>query len=176
MIFYRATGGGTDWTGDNWGSDEPIGTWQGVTTNADGRVTHLSLYAMELNGSIPAELGQLTNLQQLFLFRNGNGLSGSIPAELGQLTNLEKLGLSGNELSGSIPSELGQLTNLQWLILANNELSGSIPAELGNLTNLEDLRLFGNELSGSIPSSFGNLTNLRYAVYGRQRVKRFDSC
>ena len=132
MIFYRATGGGTDWTGDNWGSDEPIGTWQGVTTNADGRVTHLSLYAMELNGSIPAELGQLTNLQQLFLFRNGNGLSGSIPAELGQLTNLKDLRLAENGLSGSIPAELGTLTNLENLRLSGNELSGSIPAEQGN--------------------------------------------
>ena len=82
MIFYRATGGGTDWTGDNWGSDEPIGTWQGVTTNADGRVTRLLL--------------------------GGDGLTGSIPSELGQLTNLQWLTLVNDELSGSIPSELGQ--------------------------------------------------------------------
>ena len=30
IAFYKATGGGSAWTGDNWGSDEPIGTWEGV--------------------------------------------------------------------------------------------------------------------------------------------------
>ena len=63
MVFYRATGGGTAWTGNNWGSDQPIGTWQGVTTNAEGRVTYLSLRDTRLRGSIPAELGQLTYLE-----------------------------------------------------------------------------------------------------------------
>ena len=56
------------------------------TTNADGRVTHLSLDT-RLRGSIPAELGQLTNLKSLYLYKND--LSGSIPAELGNLTNLD---------------------------------------------------------------------------------------
>ena len=117
MIFYRATGGGTDWTGNNWGSDQPIGTWQGVNTNADGRVTHLSLYDTRLRGSIPAELGQLTYLKSLYLYEND--LNGSIPAELGNLTNLTSLIMGENNLSGSIPAELGNLTNLTSLILSN---------------------------------------------------------
>ena len=107
MIFYRATGGGTDWTGDNWGSDQPIGTWQGVNTNAQGRVTQLSLSDTRLRGSIPAELGQLTYLKSLYLYKNY--LKGSIPAELGNLTNLTSLILGENNLSGSIPVELGNL-------------------------------------------------------------------
>ena len=77
MVFYRATGGGSAWTGNNWGSDQSIGTWQGVTTNAEGRVTRLVLNNRGLSGSIPAELGQLTNLEQLNLYENE--LSGSIP-------------------------------------------------------------------------------------------------
>ena len=39
MAFYSAIGGGSDWTGNNWGSDEPIGNWEGVSTNDEGRVT-----------------------------------------------------------------------------------------------------------------------------------------
>ena len=73
---------------------------------------------------------------------HANTLSGSIPAELGNLTNLTNLDLSTNSLSGGIPSELGNLTNLTTLDLYNNPLSGSIPSELGNLTNLIDLFLF----------------------------------
>ena len=158
MVFYRATSGGSAWTGNNWSSDEPIGTWEGVATNAQGRVTRLVLNNRDLSGSIPAALGQLTKLEQLNLYENE--LSGSIPAALGQLTNLTELRLGRNYLSGSIPDELGNLTNLKRLILYINELRGSIPSSLGNLTNLTDLRLSANELRGSIPSSLGNLTNL----------------
>ena len=134
IAFYQATGGGSAWTGDNWVSDEPIGAWEGVTTNADGRVTSLELPKSQLSGG-------------------ESKLSGFIPAELGQLTNLEELILSRNELSGSIPAELGQLTNLQALYLDDNDISGSIPAELGQLANLTLLVLSRNELSGSIPLS-----------------------
>ena len=113
-----------------------------------------------MSGSIPAVLGDLANLQVLFL--NTNSLSGSIPAELGDLVNLNTLSLGRNSLSGSIPDELGQLSSLVTLSLDNNQLSGSIPVELGNLTNLNLLGLTQNSLSGSIPAELGDLTNLKW--------------
>ena len=95
------------------------------------------------------------------LLAEGVGLSGAIPAQLGNLTGLEDLYLDGNRLSGSIPTRLGRLTNLVWLYLARNQLSGSIPTQLGNLTNLTHLLLERNALSGQIPSQLGGLRNLR---------------
>ena len=160
LAFYNSTGGGSAWTGDNWGSDEPIDTWEGVTIDGEGRVTELNLSGLGLSGAIPSELGQLTNLTKLGL--HGNQLAGSIPPELGQLTNLTGLFLGNNQLAGSIPSELGQLTNLTGLFLQNNQLAGSIPPELGQLTNLTGLSLDGNQLTGSIPSELGQLNNLRW--------------
>ena len=118
----------------------------------------MDLSGNDLSGSIPPELGKLSNLSWLDLY--GNDLSGSIPPELGKLTNLEDLDLSGNDLSGSIPPELGNLTNLRNLLLYGNDLSGSIPPELGNLTKLVLLYLSCNSLSGSIPPELGKLTNL----------------
>ena len=103
-----------------------------------------------MSGSIPPELGNLTNLQYLVL--GGNRLSGPIPPELGNLTNLQSLSLFSNQLSGPIPPELGNLTNLQSLSLFSNQLSGPIPPELGNLTNLTRLDIYDNQLSGQIPS------------------------
>ena len=62
------------------------------------RVTGLYLYARYLNGKIPAELGNLTNLQELDL--GHNSLTGEIPAELGNLTYLQELDIGYNSLTG----------------------------------------------------------------------------
>ena len=159
VALYNATGGANWGNNRNWLSNAPIGAWHGVTTDSDGRVTHLFLYSNQLTGEIPAELGSLTNLEVLALF--DNQLTGEIPAELGNLANLEWLQLDDNQLTGEIPAELGNLANLQTLFLYNNQLTGEIPAELGNLTNLEVLALFNNQLTGEIPAELGNLANLQ---------------
>ena len=69
----------------------------GVTTDAEGRVIRLDLSEelaqLDITGSIPAALGQLTNLQVLWL-RN-NDFSGCIPASLEAIPNNDlELGLS----------------------------------------------------------------------------------
>ena len=71
-------------------------------------------------------------------------MSGSIPAELGNVSNLRALSLGINQLSGSIPSTLGNLTNLQRLALWQNNLSGTLPTTLANLINLMTLYLSPN--------------------------------
>ena len=158
VALYEATDGANWMSNDNWMSNRPIGEWYGVTTDRSGRVTELSLEINQLSGEIPAELGNLVNLELLSL--SVNQLSGEIPAELGSLANLAWLSLGDNQLSGEIPAELGSLSNLEFLILAENRLSGEIPAELGNLAGLVDLMLAVNQLSGEIPAELGNLANL----------------
>ena len=111
-----------------------------------------------MSGSIPAEIGSLTNLGVLHL--DTNSLSGTVPAEIFGLASLTSLTLYGNSLSGSIPAEIGNLTNLYNLHLDNNSFSGTIPAEIGNLTNVIRFSLDNNNLSGTIPAEIGNLTNL----------------
>jgi len=56
-----------------------------------------------------------------------NNLSGSIPSEIGNLTNLEWLYLDNNNLSGPIPPELGGLKKLNTLDLSLNNISGTLP-------------------------------------------------
>ena len=160
LALYEATNG-DNWTNNtNWLSDQPLGEWFGVTTDANGRVTRLRLRENQLSGSLPSELGNLTNLQTLNLYENE--LWGGLPSELGNLTNLTYLNLGDNELSGALPRSLGNLTNLQQLGLFDNKLSGSLPSSLGNLTTLQELWLKGNnDLEGSLPSSLVNLTNLQ---------------
>ena len=159
VALYSGTDG-PNWTNaTNWTSAKTLDQWYGVTTDGSGRVTGLSLNENDLQGTIPVELGQLTNLDSLNL--SGNQLTGNVPQELGQLTNLKGLNLSGNEISGNVPSELGQLTNLESLLLARNKLTDEIPVELGRLTSLRKMDLQLNLLTGNIPAELGRLTNLR---------------
>ncbi len=159
VALYEATDG-PHWTlNANWGGTRALADWLGVTTDASGRVTHLSLSGNNLRGTLPAALGDLANLRYLSL--ESNHLSGPIPSTLGGLSGLESLSLRGNELSGEIPAALGRLSRLQRLALAGNGLRGSIPSTLGDLTDLESLDLGGNELGGEVPAALGNLVNLR---------------
>ena len=123
------------------------------------QLQYLTLFNNELTGEIPTELAQLAQLQYLTL--HNNQLSGEIPAELGQLSQLWSLALDHNELTGKIPTELGQLSQLRWLTLDHNQLTGKIPTELGQLTWLRSLALDHNQLTGEIPAELGQLSQLR---------------
>ena len=181
-IFYDATGG-SNWTNnDNWLTDAPLRDWYGVIVDGEGRVSGLSLFANNLVGVIPPELGKLAKLTHLGLFVNKlsgpippelgnlaeltglhlwrNNLTGPIPSELGNLAKLTRLSLTWNNLTDPIPAELGNLAALEWLLLAYNNLTGPIPSELGNLTELTHLDLLLNNLTGPIPPDLGNLAKL----------------
>ena len=153
----------------NWSVSVPIDQWEGVAVGGTSRrVTGLNLGEEGLTGRIPAGLGSLTNLEELYLWENE--LTGPIPAALGSLTNLEELYLQENELTGPIPASLSNLTNLEVLYLGGNQLTGPIPAALGSLTNLEELYLQENELTGPIPASLSNLTNLEVLYLGGNQL------
>ncbi|GAB4511749.1 MAG: hypothetical protein OHK0046_10280 [Anaerolineae bacterium] len=115
----------------------------------------LEISDADLVGSIPAELGSLSNLVILDLSKNL--LTGPIPTAFSALTQLEILYLNDNTLTGEIPAELGSLPQLSELRLGNNDLTGEIPAELGSLPQLSELWLGNNDLTGEIPSDFANV-------------------
>ncbi len=168
IALFHATGG-PDWReNEGWNTAAAIRDWHGVRTNGAGFVTDLDLSANRLSGSLPAELGNLAQLQYLDL--SDNALNGPIPPELGALDRLLFLSLDRNRLTGSIPPALGNLARLDSLQLAFNALTGPIPAELGNLTALKRLLLAWNELSGPVPPALGQLSNLRYMSLSRNRL------
>jgi hypothetical protein len=108
-----------------------------------------------MNGQLPSELGQLSELRILHLYRNR--LSGSIPSELGSLRNVRDLSLGGNEISGSIPPEIGNCRALEFIYFDNNRLTGRIPETLDNLTNLRVLFIHNNDLEGPLPPRLRSL-------------------
>jgi len=87
-------------------------------------------------------------------------IAGSLPSEIGKLTNLVELDIVVTQLEGRIPSEYGNLSKLEILALKYSSLTGTIPSTLGQLENLEKLFLVGNQLSGTVPKELGNLKRL----------------
>ncbi|WP_419937582.1 Ig-like domain-containing protein [Candidatus Palauibacter sp.] len=168
VALYNATNGPNWVDNTNWLTDAPLHQWYGVSADASGRVLGLSLSGQSgggnyrkrhgLSGSVPAELGNLSNLRTLDL--GVNRLTGPIPAELGNLAQLRTLWLAGNHLTGTIPTELGNLAHLEALSFSGNRLTGPIPPELGNLGDLRSLYLRNNALSGPIPRNFLELDRL----------------
>ena len=187
----------------NWSVVRPIAEWDGIRSDSlegtPARVTRLYLHRIGLNGSIAAELGQVSELKWLYL--HGNDLAGVIPGALNRLSKLERLylydnGLTGlssqlgsgmaqlrrffahrNSIAGSIPAGLGSMPRLDWLRLDRNRLAGSIPSQLGSLSTLRRLYLHeqegwsgGGGFSGSIPSTFANLSRLEYLVVHRNSL------
>ncbi|KAG5001070.1 hypothetical protein JHK87_022142 [Glycine soja] len=58
-----------------------------------------------------------------------NKFRGSLPSELGKLTNLEEIWASDTELTGKIPDFIGNWSKLQSLFLGNNKFNGTLPMQ-----------------------------------------------
>lgn len=159
------------------------GVLPGSIANLSTSMQFLSIFINVVSGQIPQEIGNLVNLNTLYMHLNN--LTGTIPDSLGKLNKLSNLHLYGNKLSGQIPSTIGNLTVLSRLFLDDNMLTGPIPSGLGSCPlqslNLENNRLTGpipkevlliptlstnayfqgNMLTGSLPSEVGHLRNLQ---------------
>ncbi|XP_022777096.1 putative leucine-rich repeat receptor-like serine/threonine-protein kinase At2g24130 [Durio zibethinus] len=121
-------------------------------------ITMLNLASNFLNGTIPGEVSLLLHLEQFFL--SHNFFSIRIPVALGKLPSLGQLDLSNNKFSGEIPSSLGDLVAIRYLFLNKNLLSGTIPPKLLKCTNLDVLDLSHNRLTGRIPSEIADLREI----------------
>ena len=101
IAIYNSTGG-ENWSWDtNWnGPPGTENTWYGVTCDAGNtRVEKLELANNNMVGTLPAELGNLKNLEVLVM--GGNPLSGTIPVGLVNLTRLKILMLGGHRALGT---------------------------------------------------------------------------
>lgn len=155
--LYNDTDGSNWFFSTDWIDTDTPCTWYGITC-AGGSVTDLELRANGLNGTIPPQIGNLPQLQNLNL--SENQLTGKIPPQIGNLSSLKTLNLYFCRLTGIIPAEIGNLSQLETLDLTRNLLSGKIPSQIGSLTNLNSLSIQSNILVGPLPPELGNLTNL----------------
>jgi Leucine-rich repeat (LRR) protein len=159
VAFYNATDGPNWDVNTHWlDTLTPTNQWHGVDA-VNNHVTKIELNGNKLTGTIPPQIGNLTNLWGLSLTHNN--ITGPLP-DLSNLTLLKYLHLSDNDLSGPIPDWIGKLSSLQQLFLDSNlQLGGTIPDSLYELSSLEILKLNGCGLSGAISANIQNLNNLQ---------------
>lgn len=158
LAIFEALGG-KEWTNKTgWNTDRPLSEWYGVSCNEEDRVTGLSLSYNEVKGTIPAEIGKLTELTNLQI-AGYSEITDTIPVEITNLTKLQYLSFWGQKLSGNLPAEIGNLTELLSLRIPFNNLEGTLPVELGNLTKLTELVLYNNRFTGEIPAELRDLPN-----------------
>jgi len=131
-----------------------IPTEMGLLSN----IQRLSLYNTKVNGTLPTEIGMLTALTTLSI--HNNFIVGQFPSEIGLCTGLRHIFAYKNEFTGTLPSSLGNLTALESFFMSSNKITGSIPPSLGNLTWAHQFSLHNNKLTGPVPSELGRLINL----------------
>ena len=121
--------------------------------NAKQTLKELNLNKNQIDGQLPTELFDLTNLKTLFL--GFNQIAGTIPTLIGRLTRLTEVFAFDNRLTGTIPSEFGLLDNCQMLGLGDNKITGTLPTELNQMVNMRDLSIHHVISAGSEPQTTG---------------------
>ena len=101
----------------------------------------LDLHYNKLVGSLP----QLPASIEYFSAAT-NFLTGGIPAEWGQLINIETLGLAYNLLTGGIGA-ISSMTKLKVLYIRDNKFSGLVPRGLSQLSACSIFDLQNNQLT-----------------------------
>lgn len=186
VALYNSAGGAT-WT-TTWNLSTTVSSsWKGITISTvagESRVTGLNLGANNLVGTLPKELGQLSELKNLVL--NNNLLTGGLPASIANMTNLTEISMQVNPgffngplptsisqlklltvlnlnttgLNGAFPTWISNFSNLVTLVFSNNKLDGEMPVQVTDLKLLRTFQSHSNNLSGSLPVGFGTIANL----------------
>lgn len=141
-----------------WDLKKEITAWEGVTTapnDGELRVTALELSYRNLDGTLPAMIGNLSALESLNL--SSNKLGGELPEGIGLLTKLKTLNLRSNKLDGEIPRALKCLAVLEELNAQDNRFT-ALPIEILQLPKLRIIRLDKNgivSLPGELTATGG---------------------
>lgn len=156
----------------NWLNEDEC-TWLGVTCaepdaatrrernlqEGTSVVTQLELEGNNIQGTIPADVSLLTDLQILNLA--SNVVNGPIPSSIAGLNKMTTMVLNGNSLSGDLSGiDFSKLTLLDILDVSSNELEGALPDSLTSLPSISILVMDNNNFSGGIPASISNLQSL----------------
>ena len=103
-------------------------TYFGITCSAqNGDVTGLDLWRCNLQGTLIASLGALTELEDVRL--SINQLTGTLPRQWSAMTRIRALDLHMNQLTGTLPDEWSAMTRMDDFHLEMNHFQGTVPTK-----------------------------------------------
>ncbi|KAL3925043.1 MAG: hypothetical protein SGILL_000665 [Bacillariaceae sp.] len=121
------------------------------TMLADMRLHEFWIQHNPVRGTIPSELGKLSNYMfDLRLFNTE--LVGSVPEEIYDLTSLWRLDLHESNYVGTISTKIGNLKDLSVFRINDNRFTGTLPTELSSLPALNKVNFSFNRFNGTVPS------------------------
>ncbi|WCJ25166.1 transmembrane kinase 1 [Euphorbia peplus] len=135
-----------------WSDPDPC-KWNHVVCDDTNRVTRIQVGHQNLQGTLPSNLQNLTQLERLEL--QWNNISGPLPS-LNGLSSLQVVMLTSNQFT-SIPNDFFTgLSSLQALEIDNNPFSPwVIPQSIRNASALQNFSANSANITGSIPDFFG---------------------
>ncbi|CAI9089200.1 OLC1v1023721C1 [Oldenlandia corymbosa var. corymbosa] len=153
--------------GKNWTIGSSVCSWIGVTCGSrHRRVTALNISNMNLTGTIPSHLGNLSFLVSLDM--SMNYFEGEFPDEFSRFRRLKWLDLSINNLNGQFPPWIGSSSfhELEYLSLKTNYFTGVIPPSISNMSKLTAFIASFNYLQGNLPPEIFNISTLEIITLG----------
>ena len=105
-VYWKTTGAESALSSDdevnrNWNDNgNACHRWRGVGCDLDGKVRSLWPNAANLTGTLPTQIGWLSNLRQFSFY--SNQISGTLPTQIGALTQLRELIMFRNLLRSTL--------------------------------------------------------------------------
>ena len=134
----------------------------------DPVVNGLDLTKNNLVGSLPNEIGRLSQLD--FLRMSQNRLQGTLPSSLFSGTNITVVDVHKNMLNGTLPNSIADAVDLMMIDLSQNAMTGPLPDGFYDLTALRYANLGQNQFSGPLPTDLGKLQRLTNLLLGSNRL------
>ena len=125
------------------------------------KLQNLYLTNNKVTGTLSPKIGQMKALTNVYIDQNPD-LGGSLPEEIGQLTNLVNLNISKTSFSGTIPESVKNLDALKNFMAFTTKFSGNAPDFWDELASLELVQLYDiPTMGGPLPESFGRCPKLK---------------
>jgi len=146
--------GGSSWQGfDTW-LNGPLSSWEEVTVDeATQRVTHVGFKNMDLTGTLPATLGNMTMMGGKIEIHDDVGLTGELPAFLWRWTNVDRFQVKRSGYTSINTDGLENMVNLTEFNTEATPIGGTIPGVIFTLPNIEKLYFHDSEFDALPPEA-----------------------